>query len=89
MHMRSGRMRLSARYSGVLTLGADAEGLYLGVIFLFRVGHPRLFIPWSDVRAEPVKKRLFWTRQTLRIGRSDIPLELGLDTAKQLLRMKG
>jgi hypothetical protein len=41
-------MRLSANYGGCLTVGSDAAGLYLAVMFLFRVGHPPLFIPWDE-----------------------------------------
>ncbi len=38
---------ISAR--NCLTLGANTEGLYLAMNILFRVGHPPLFIPWSDI----------------------------------------
>ena len=36
-------------YNGVLTVGANWEGLYLNPMFLFRCGHPPLFIPWYDL----------------------------------------
>ena len=36
-------------YNGVLTVGANWEGLYLKPFFLFRFGHPPLFIPWYDI----------------------------------------
>jgi hypothetical protein len=39
-----------ARYRSSVTLGANARGLYLAVLPLFRIGHPALFIPWSDVQ---------------------------------------
>jgi len=42
----------AARYRGVLTVGADTSGLYLDVMPLFRIGHPALFIPWSDITIE-------------------------------------
>ncbi|HKV07431.1 MAG TPA: hypothetical protein VJ725_04770 [Thermoanaerobaculia bacterium] len=45
---RVGWMR-GARYRGVLSLGADSMGLHLSVFPLFRMGHPSLFIPWSDI----------------------------------------
>jgi|SRR5690349_10184328 len=45
---RVGWMR-GSRYRGVLTLGADSMGLSLSVFPLFRMGHPPLFIPWSDI----------------------------------------
>lgn len=56
---RSGRMRLTMRYSNCLTVGASTQGLYLAVSFLFRVGHPPLFIPWQDVSVKS-GKTLWW-----------------------------
>lgn len=38
-------------YGSCLMLGANAEGLFVSVLFFFRVGHPPLFIPWSEVES--------------------------------------
>ena len=38
-----------SRYRGVLSLGADSMGLFLSISPLFRMGHPSLFITWSDI----------------------------------------
>src|SRR5579864_443883 len=45
----------STRYNGGLKIGADPMGLLLDVMPIFRVGHPSLFIPWTEitVRHEP------------------------------------
>ena len=53
-HMRSGRMRWTTRYNGVLTIGADMRGLYLSVFILFRVGHAPIYVPWdfAEVREQ-------------------------------------
>jgi hypothetical protein len=40
------------------TLGANDSGLYLAMNFLFRIGHPPLFIPWSDI--EVGRRRLLF-----------------------------
>jgi hypothetical protein len=48
-YMQSAAMRWNTHYNNVLTIGADARGLYLGVLFLFRIGHPPLYIPWESV----------------------------------------
>jgi hypothetical protein len=56
---RSGRMRWSTNYNGCLTIGADVRGLYLAVLLLFRIGHPPLFIPWSDVQLTMGESRFF------------------------------
>jgi hypothetical protein len=52
---QSAAMRRSASYNGCLTAGADAMGLFLEMMYLFRPGHPALFIPWTEitVRREP------------------------------------
>jgi TPR repeat protein len=44
-----------ARYSGILNIGANREGLYLSVLFIFRVGHPPLFVRWEDITASVQK----------------------------------
>lgn len=51
-HFSSGSMGL-ASYSFFLTVGASQEGLFLAVPFPLRIGHPPLFIPWSEVEIEP------------------------------------
>ena len=58
-YLRSGRMRLTMRYRNCLTIGANAQGLYLAVLFLFRFGHPPLFIPWQDI-AVKTGETLWW-----------------------------
>jgi hypothetical protein len=40
------------RYKGVLTFGADAKGMYLAVLVLFRPGHPPLLVPWGQLSVE-------------------------------------
>jgi hypothetical protein len=47
-------------YHNILSVSANAEGLYLAMFFPFRFGHPPLFIPWQDISARPV--RYFWSR---------------------------
>jgi len=49
-YMQSASMRGWMGYKGCLTIGANPEGLYISVLFLFRVGHPSLFIPWSAIK---------------------------------------
>jgi len=56
-HMRSGVMGGFARYNNILTIGADSRGLYLSVLFLFRVGHSPLYIPWDHIE---MRERRGW-----------------------------
>jgi hypothetical protein len=60
-NMCSGRMGIS-NYNGVLTIGANSNGLHLAVLLPFRVGHPPLFIPWEEISTTPVKN--FWVAYT-------------------------
>ena len=41
----------SVNYHGCLHVSADAAGLYIAVLALFRAAHPPLFIPWRDIAA--------------------------------------
>ena len=83
-----GQMRFMVGYNNVLTIASDAEGLYLGVFFLFRIGHPRLFLPWAGVEVEAPKRSLFTTWQTLRLGPDRIPLRLRASLVDFLLAGK-
>lgn len=67
---RSGRLGWS-NYGGCLTVGTNPEGLYLAVLFLFRPGHPPLFIPWPDVRATFIRG---WLASRLELRFEKYPL---------------
>lgn len=58
-HFQSAAMRWSTRYGNVLTVGANAQGLYLAVLFLFRAGHPPLFVPWADIELRLIRGTIF------------------------------
>ncbi len=46
---QSAQMRWRMGYNNCLTVGSSPEGLYLSMLFLFRAGHPPLFIPWTEI----------------------------------------
>jgi hypothetical protein len=49
------RFRLMpANYGGCLTVIANDEGIGLSVLWPFRLGHPPLFIPWSEMNLSQV-----------------------------------
>lgn len=57
-----------ASYRGVLTCAANEEGLHLQPNVLFRVGHPPLFIPWSEFH-DVIRVDYLWLRVVkARIG---------------------
>ena len=43
----------SMRYNGIVTLGADHNGLFIEIgLPVFRIGHQPLFIPWAEISIE-------------------------------------
>jgi hypothetical protein len=72
---QSASMRLGVNYNNVLTIGVSSTGVLLEVLFLFRVGHPPLFIPWSDIRKDGDASKPFG--QWLVISRAPtVPLKI-------------
>jgi hypothetical protein len=63
----SARFGSGTSYSGMLTVGANRQGLYLAVLPLFRPGHPPLFIPWEDVR-KPARRWYDFFGTPLELG---------------------
>ncbi|MDO7845863.1 hypothetical protein Q5H92_05805 [Hymenobacter sp. M29] len=57
-------------YKNVLSAGAQAEGLTLEVLFLFRVGHPPLLIPWAAIGPVRTEKFLWTTTYATEISTS-------------------
>ena len=43
-------LRFWTHYSSVVRITAAHDALYLSVLFLFRIGHPPLRIPWNEIR---------------------------------------
>lgn len=58
--LQSGQMRLLMGYNNCLTVGANRQGLHVATFFLFRAGHPPLFIPWSDISVR--KGKSLWLK---------------------------
>ena len=42
-------LRFWTHYSSVVRVTAAHDALYLSVLFLFRIGHPPLRIPWDEI----------------------------------------
>lgn len=56
------------RYKYVMMLWLTEEGMHISLIFLFKLGHSSLFIPWKDVKKSTPKKIFFQTFQEYTIG---------------------
>jgi hypothetical protein len=79
-------MRWSSHYGNALTAGANAQGLYLSVLFLLRIGHPPLFIPWSDITSTEISGG-FSRRVELRFRRlPNVPVIITRDLADNLAK---
>jgi hypothetical protein len=68
---KSACMRWGANYKNCLTIGADPAGLYLSSLFFFRIGHPALFIPWTEISLRGRRKILFIEFVELELGREE------------------
>ncbi len=81
---QSAAMRWYANYGSCLTVGADPAGLYISVLAIFRILHPSLFIPWSEITVR--KSRILWSRVVeLRLGRElAIPFRVSEKLATRL-----
>ncbi|UOR03853.1 hypothetical protein MUN82_12940 [Hymenobacter aerilatus] len=77
-----------ARYNGVIKAAASASGLSLSVVFLFRVGHPPLLIPWSCIERLEEQKFLWSTTYTTRIlvGTSSVKFSFSGEELKRMMQ---
>ncbi len=57
-HFQSARIGLVS-YNSCVTVGADRNNLFLGVFFLFKIGHPDLVIPFADIEGKETKMLFF------------------------------
>jgi hypothetical protein len=77
-------MRLWGHYSSVIRLVAADDALYLSVLFPFRIGHPPLCIPWTEIQFG--KASFFWrTYVELTLGQQErIPMRISPRMARNL-----
>jgi hypothetical protein len=75
-YFQSASMQRMTNYNNVLIVGGNREGLFLSVLFIFRLGHPPLFFPWAEISFKE-KEGKFYDRLELRFTRcSDIPVTI-------------
>jgi hypothetical protein len=88
---RSAYMRFFSHYGTILTFGADASGLYMSIFPAFRVGHPPLLIPWSEVTVLRGESGIpFFKRRKFLLGREEsIPLSMSVSLAENLQKAAG
>ena len=86
---RSARLRHSVGYNGCINFYANREGLGISVFFPFRVGHPPLFIPWTDIS---ISKETKFLRKMIsfKVGREfPIPIMVYEKLGYQILAVAG
>ena len=87
---QSARMRWSTHYGSCLNVGADATGLKLSVLFLFRLGHPPLFVPWSEISIAGRQSFLFVRQVRLLLGREEqMPFVISSGLAERIQAAAG
>ncbi|HEV2616406.1 MAG TPA: hypothetical protein VGU63_07335 [Candidatus Acidoferrales bacterium] len=86
---QSAHMRSVARYHNCVSIGANLEGLYVAPFFPFRIAHPPLFIPWSEVSY--TRKKIFFSQMfCFELGREHaIPFWVGKNLGEQLQQAAG
>jgi hypothetical protein len=61
--MQSGSVG-SVNYSSCLTIYSGPDGVYLATMWPFRLGHPPLLIPWSEIH-DAKTRRILWMEDVL------------------------
>jgi hypothetical protein len=56
------------QYSGCLTIYSSPEGLYLSVLFPFRLAHPPIFIPWGAIQGARLRRFLWSESVVFNVG---------------------
>jgi hypothetical protein len=88
--MQSARMRWLSQYNNALTVGADSTGLFMATMFLFRTGHPPLFVPWSEITGVREARLLFVKFVEMRLGRvEEIPFRISASLAAKIQTIAG
>lgn len=78
-------MRCGVHYNGALKAGTNVEGLSLAPIFLFRIGHSPLFIPWTEISVGSSRWYDLYLSVTLILGREEqVPFRISQRTARKL-----
>ena len=86
---KSAQFRSWASYNNCVNFSADQQGIRLSVVFLFRVGHPPISIPWSDVLFKPASATPP-NRAVLTFRKNpDVPVTVNRPLAERLLAAGG
>jgi len=85
-------MGWGVNYNGLINIGADTSGIYISIFFLFRPGHPPLFIPLGEISATGARTwRTMWLSMArLQFGKfPSAYLLIPMKTAEALSQASG
>jgi len=86
---QSGQMRMLMGIGNAMKVGADQQGLYLSLLFMFRPGKPPLYVPWQDI-ATREGRFLFWNYVELRFRQApNVYLQISKVLAHKLAMASG
>jgi len=76
-------------YKGCTNVGADSRGVYISFGFLFRFGHPPIFVPWGDIAI--TEKQISKSRMLeLRFRKTeDLPVRIFVEFGARLAQAAG
>lgn len=80
----SASMRRMAAYPGCLKFSVGREGLGISILFLFRVGHPPLLIPWTDITVHELESRVIKKVRLHFAKEPNVPLTISLTLARRI-----
>ena len=73
-------------YNNILNLRYNKEGFYLKTIFLFRLFHPPIFIPWKEIKNVKEGSFIFFRYKELSIGEPEVAkIRLKLVTFERMM----
>lgn len=55
------QMRWATNYGNCVTVRTNSLGIGLSVLWLLRIGHPPMLIPWSDITIQKVRRSRFFS----------------------------
>jgi hypothetical protein len=78
------KMRFRVSYGNAIRLTAATDALYISILFLFRIGHPPLCIPWNEIQMRRTK--FLWARYIVfTLGAQErIPMRISERMARKL-----
>ena len=87
--LKSVGIRRWTNYNNCITLGVNKYELYVSVLPIFRIGHPPLLIPWTDISTEAVARRLLPDLVKFKFAKQpDVPMVFSKRLAERIFKMR-